>query len=364
MDIRKIALWIGIFCGAWSVAAPAGVEGQTTALDEETSPAASKTYIESGPFGLIKIEIPTPGRVLDKMESARGKGEHGGEQVDFSVLPLMELHVTTDDPGALFEIGVLRIPFARLWSVEGRKAIFVPSDRNPFHEGANSTLWEQPLFCFYDTALLFDNTKGQERGHSLSSAHARRSRWLDTPLVSLWEMEKWNYGKYHRYKFLDFLPVATIAGEKGKSRSSFEVLDTSLVSVFGYENEEKKDNATGHVRSLYTCVASVWESRWKEGKKEWSFLAAPLCGGAKWRAEGEKERLTILGTESMDSRLPGRGGAPLTALWHQQREGKDTSTQQFLRVPLIGPVWAAWEDKDEARWGIFPRLFFWKKFRY
>ena len=355
---------IGVFCGAWSAAALAGAEEQTTASDEETSPAATKTYIESGPFGLIKIEIPTPGRVLGKMESTRSRGEHGGEQVDFSLLPLIELHVTTDDPGALFEIGVLRIPFARLWTVEGRKGIFAPSDRNPFHDGANSTLWDQPHFCFYDIALLFDGTKGQERNRSRSSARAQRSRWLDTPLVSLWELEKWDYGKYHRYKFLDFLPVAVVAGEKGKSRSSFEILDTDLASVFGYENEEKKDNATGHVRSLYTCAASLWESRWKDGKREWSFLAAPLCGGLTASAEGEKESLTLFGTENVAGKWLGRGGAPAIALWHERREDKDTSSRHFLRLPLIGPVWAAWEDKEEARWGIFPRLFFWKEFRY
>ena len=372
MDIRKIA-WIGILCGAWCVSALAGAEEKATSSDADTSStaAASKTYIESGPFGFVKIETILGG-ILGGKETAEDSRRSFDKQTNLWVLPFLEGSFTSKDPSELFHLSLLKVPLIGFWSSDTRGRLFAfGDDRNPFWppspDQTNTAFLDQPLFCFYDTVRFFSDTsvrQGNGQATISPSWQATRSRWLDTPLVSLWEMERWSKGKYYRYKFLDFLPLSTIAGEKGKSRSSFEVLDTSLVSVFGYENEEKKDNATGHVRSLYTCVASVWESRWKEGKKEWSFLAAPLCGGAKWRAEGEKERLTILGTESMDSRLPGRGGAPLTALWHQQREGKDTSTQQFLRVPLIGPVWAAWEDKEESRWGIFPRLFFWKKFRY
>ena len=419
MDIRKIALWIGIFCGAWSVAAPAGVEGQTTALDEETSPAASKTYIESGPFGLIKIEIPTLGKVLGKQESGKGKEGSEDEQVDVCLLPLLEFSATRKGPGVLLHVAFVKIPFFNVQALTSKGKVFVPEDDwNPFWPAApknhpNTALLDQPLFCFYDTVKLYENTTVQgEKGHVDSSSwFAARSRWLDTPLVSLWEKEAWGKGKYYRWKFLDTLPATTLGCEKGRAQFAFRILDTpvaSTISGFRYSRDEKERDT----RFFSVIVVSVWESREKEGKKEqsflvspmfgggvweskqeegkrkrsfltapldvasvweseqkkeakkWTFLAVPLCGAVTRSAEGEKKRLTILGTESMDSGFPGRGGAPAIALWHQNREDKDTSSRQFLRLPLIGPVWAAWEDKDEARWGIFPRLFFWKKFRH
>jgi len=420
MDIRKTAL-IGIFCGAWSVAALAGVEEKMTSADEETSPAAaSKTYIESGPFGFIKIEIPTPGKVLGKQESGKGKEGSEDEQVDVCLLPLVELSGTRKGPGFLFHVAFLKIPFFKVQALTSKGKLFVPDDDwNPFWPAApknhpNTALLDQPLFCFYDTVKLYEDivVKGKAHFDSDTSWFAARSRWLDTPLVSLWEMERWGKGQYYRWKFLDTCFATTLGYEKSRTQFAFRILDTpiaSTISGFRYSRDEKERDT----RFFSVIVVSVWESREKEGKKEqsflvspmfgggvweskqeegkrkrsfltapldvasvweseqkkeakkWTFLAVPLCGAVTRSAEGEKKRLTILGTENMNPPSgQGRGGAPTIALWHQNREDKETSSRQFLRLPLIGPVWAAWEDKEEARWGIFPRLFFWKKFRY
>ena len=396
MDIRKIALLVGVFCGAWSAAAVAGVEEKTTSADEETSPTTSKTYIESGPFGFLKIEIPTPGRIRSEQEAGTGKEGSKDEQVAFILPPLLELSATRKGPGFLFHLALVKIPFFKLWDVSTKGKLFAPDDDwNPFwpwlsppKKHQNIILLDQPLFCFYDTVKLYENIIVQGKGLvENSSWFAARSRWLDTPLVSLWEKETWGKGKYYRWKFLDFAPAMTLGCEKGRAQFAVRVLDspvTGLISGFRYREDGKERETLfltvldGGVLGIHgnekeretfflsTFLASIWQSRQKEEKKEWSFLRAPLalCSGVLASAEGEKKRLTILGLESIYFSYPGRGGAPKIALWHQRREDKDTSTQQFLRVPLIGPVWAAWEDKEEARWGIFPRLFFWKKFRY
>jgi hypothetical protein len=139
---------------------------------------------------------------------------------------------------------------------------------------------------------------------------------------------------------------------------------------------------------LYTFLASVYEREQVAGKlDEWTFLAAPLTSLVHSKQTEKGSEFWLLSTSNANSGMSSWRKGPLVALWYQskgnagekktlagnndndkigtaQAEAGETSTFQFLRLPILGPLWAAWGNPEATHWGLFPRLFFRSSFEY
>lgn len=265
------------------------------------------------------------------------------------------------------ETHAIYLPFLEI--VQYDPAIASPQAERAIEDGMNPLArvfpFDQPLLELWSRKSVAITQLAE--GTEVTREAGRRIRVLDTLPVGLFQHDRWLGGQSHM-EILQ-LPLFSVgyACRESATESNVRVVEVPLVKLFRHRN-----NASGRrTRVGDATLASVFE-RMKDplGNERWGLVNVPFIALAMYEETVNGRAFTMLGTAAYDSWLPDWTGEPLIALWHQtQSQGR--MSQQALRLPLLGPVWAWWkapveeEGADwETHWSIFPRITHWKSFEH
>jgi hypothetical protein len=228
--------------------------------------------------------------------------------------------------------------------------------------------FDQPLFCAVQRITI------QSRQGSRHPTQARpeapfslsRTRILDSLPLTLLACDKWGEGKYYQWKWLRAPLCRTLLLFKDSKASAFQILESPCFTFIHYSDIREQYFGYKPQKETYVLASSFLFARSSfferktsaEVGDRWCLGKTPVGILVNSQNRADTSHFALFETTRIFHDWS------TFALWRTERENKETLCRQALRLPLIGPVWAAWEDKDEARWGIFPRLFFWKKFRH
>jgi hypothetical protein len=303
------------------------VAAETLQPASDAGSTSAVTRIEYGPSGFSKlVEII---RILPSQDTAETSPLLPWSATDFVFLGLLQLEVFDARPDAVVEFSVLKYPFMKVvvfpYTKSGQPVVALSShEENPF---LKVIAFDQPLFSLLDivTILPAEEMKGQI---TLKRQAIVRRRVLDSLVFCLFQKDKWKDGQFSE-EWLHFPLTSTFAREKSKKRFYLGIVDSFLASVFHHSNKNGKVE-TYFIDALGVSVFKREVSR--DGTAHWDFVKALSFGKSHF------------------------------SLWHSESRKEGIACSQFLRFPLIGPIWAAWQKQNEKHWGIFPRLVFWKKF--
>jgi len=366
--------------------------------DSDPWTTSTVTHIEYNPFGLIKTEVNRLGSIL-KPQEVPSDSVGINEANVFGLAPGATYHIP---PYKVERFAFLRIPFLE-WQSYHRyfKEFQEAGDANPFEK---SHQIDQPLFALWDGLVVTcqpsvnptETAPGRKtetrnfmsynnRDESPQKQKMVRERFLDSLVFCFYEKAKWGEGNYYK-EWLNAPMVTTLARKKTRGSSSWQVLD-SIVSVFTQQKTATKNK----IRVLDAPVSLLEYDEWgkeplgsgknsyrmewldlplvttfaREEKKEgdpsdaWTILEAPGVCLAKRAKQGESDNWSIL------TALRGSKMSILLldfALCDKHKSADKTSSQQFLRLPLLGPVWSSWRGPEDVRQrhALFPRLMFWR----
>ena len=334
MGIAQLCV-LGTLLIVFPFASMAASGGSPPETDSDASAGSTKTYMKYTPFeGLTKIELP--GLPLPRLGDS---GLEGKQFVVSKLLPVMQMVHFKDHPREVLRASLVEIPFGEVLRFEDlytEPDESVPADENPFER---AEVFHEPFFSlFYGVIALYHPESEMEESDRSKRATvvAARLKVLDSPFFCLNQWDTWRDSDRpsdeQPYQTQWFgLPMVTTFERKETANSHlWRILDVPLAMGFLYD----KEGSQKKVRLLDLTVASLYrQDECDEGGKS-AVLETPAIM-SDWST---------------------------AALWRKERMEDETVCQQFVRLPLLGPVWSVWNEPqdDGRRMAFLPRLLFWK----
>ncbi len=322
----------------------AGSEGSPSETDSDASAGSTKTYMKYTPFdGLMKIELPE--LPLPRMGDSGLEGKQFGVGNLFNIV---RLEGFKDYPHQANRIRVLEVPFMDFMefgmvyeSIYERLYEDIEADESDSEDDDLVIRFEahQPIFCliygFYASDHVEPDQEEDDRSEHMILL-ASNEKLLDSLVFCLWKRSEWREKdmppdeRAYRTEWFE-LPWSTTYERKETANSSlYRILDVPLATGFLYDKKGHREKT----RLLDLPVASLYR------KDEWE-------GGGK---------STVLETPTIIFDWT------TAALWRKERMKDETVCHQFVRLPLLGPIWSVWNEPQDGgrRTAFLPRLLFWK----
>lgn len=291
------------------------------ANNTETGTSSTVTHIEYNAPVFIKTELPR----ISRPAKASAGGSLGLDCVAFG--PLFSLHLNWTGNYTVIRTGVLNIPFFQINLFEDgtdsdrRKDIPGLDEKQKVEKGKIRKKKKQP-----ESSTLFSDNPFRPNGPDAHYDHM----FLDAQLISLYDRTT-ILDTRGRKNSLEKAPVLA-------RRSRF--LDSL---VFGLYRQDRWSGNKYDLELFYTRLT----------------IGFPFDGALVTKSHVHDRRtLSVLGAFGV------KNEQPALALWLSQQKDGGACISQALRIPFLGPIWAAWRDArtSETHQTILPRLLFWKQF--
>ena len=339
--------------------------------DEDNLSTSTVTHIEYSPVGLFKMEIPWFKMTQEQMKKEQAKDQMGFVQV--AVFGLIQASSFRTPSYAVEHIYVLSIPFAQFLTTHRVLPLF-KNERGEFpNENPFKSTWQfdEPLFCLYDGLAItynpqrdteeFEQKKNtltfNDTDESPEKQKCVRKRYLDSLVFTLYEKSTWGADSYD-VEWLDLPLITSFEHIKGPRAGSWQILETPLTTCY----TKKWKGERSDVRFLDFWAASLYEKEMHEdGASSWKYLSTwpiTLVKGS----EGEKcKKVSVLETTHILTAYWTR-----FSLWQKEKKEDGSACRQYLRLPLLGPVWSTWKEgaDGETKNAPFPRLLYWHAPKY
>lgn len=204
---------------------------------------------------------------------------------------------------------------------------------------------DQPLLSAFSVKAILRDKDGK------LSAMGSRARIIDSLIFGLYQEDKWLEDQYVKTWGVIFPDIKVVALERtNRTRGTF-IVDSQLFSLYRNYSEPRGSD----FRIADTILAGVFTDVVWGDRRQWNALSIPYFSGADYRRDDLSRDFTLLGTRSENTGLPPRR-APWVALWFSTNEADGDSAKEFLRLPLLGPVFSRWKQDEEKHWHVFPRI--------
>jgi len=335
---------LGMLLLVFPFASMAGSGGSPPETESDASAGSTKTHIKYTPFdGLTKIEMPEL-RLPGMPKSSEQDKKFGV----FNVFNILRVVWFKDYPQEAACFRLLEVPFMNAMEFGTvyesiYKSLYedTEADESDSEDDGLVIRFEahQPLFCLFYGFYAYDHAEpDQEEGDqsehmtllasnvkvldSLVFCLGKRSEWREKDMPP----DEWAY----RAEWFE-LPWSTTY-EHGETANSslYRILDVPLATGFLYDKEGQREKT----RLLDLPISSLYrQDAWEGGGKS-AVLETP----------------TIMFDWTT------------AALWRKERMEDETVCHQFVRLPLIGPIWSVWNDPQDGgrKTALLPRLLFWK----
>jgi hypothetical protein len=311
-------------------------------------------------------EIPPPTQAPADNRAARPMPPRDDSLIKHPVLDANMLllfrayHYRFNSPSGdygLFSLSTLDIPFFdfTIWEDSAPRMVERLKAGQPLGDPlARICPVDQPLISLFSMKTLIDYSKDQP------STLAARVRYLDSLVFGLYQEDAWLDKQFVQTWGRFPLGIRTFERARTDLHTGLYVLDCEMFSIL----RSLRSQDFSDVRFADTFLAGVFTYNRRKDSKQWNALSVPFVSAADWRTDEVSTDLTLLGTRSENTSLPGPGKRPLLALWYSTREFDGDSAHEVLRLPLFGPLFSHWKQDDVTHWHMLPRIITWGKYPY
>jgi hypothetical protein len=338
--------------------------------DADDLSTSTITHIEYSPVGLFKMEIPWFKMTQEQMKEEQAKDQMGFMQV--AVFGLIQASSFRTPSYAVEHMYILNIPFAQFLTTHRILPLF-KNERGEFpNENPFKSTWQfdEPLFCLSDgLAITYnpqrDTEEFEQKKNTLSfndtdefpaKQKCVRKRYLDSLVFTLYEKSTWGADSYD-VEWLDLPLITSFAHSKGSSSGSWQILETAFTTFY----TSKRSGEVSDIRFMDFWAASLYEKEMsEEGSLSWKYLSTWPITLVKGTQSKESEKVSVLETHHILTDW-------LTfSLWRKEKKEQGAIGRQYLRLPLLGPVWSTWKESadGDTKHAPFPRLFYWHSPEY
>jgi hypothetical protein len=258
-------------------------------------------------------------------------------------------------PKIAVERRILSLPFLQTLFV-----LNYPDVNLPKRPSKQLMMVDWPIICV--SGELYLGNRHCDSNAPSKQIDAKQLRILDTLIFCAYDHETW--GQKQTFTEIMRLPLTATAYqyENNVDESSTRLVDLLLVSAYkDYNNHRSVQTRSSildaHLLRGYNHLSDSNSSRWGVGE----VVLLSLANGHK---TNDRNSFTILGSRTTTSIFgDGAKNEPYLAAYIQNQTPQSRSWE-FLRLPLIGPLWAKWNiEGKESYSGLFPNVIYHKPYQ-
>ncbi len=325
---------------------------------DDSLTSTTVTHIEYSPLGLVKIEMPKFS--AKEVLFGQKKSEKVNISRHYSIFPVRVSNIKFNEY-EITETSFLKIPF---WENVVYENIFKEGNKIDWqNQNPIKKTWQidKPLFSIANGFQAKHNPeKEDDKPESLK--WIKRARIFDTLVLSLIKYDEWGKEEGLRdcycLEVLDAPLITTFELQKCLYSNSCKILKIPFVNAYEYKKDPNEKERK--ILNIF-FLGNIFKSKTSktDNKEKWTLVETLPLTLASSKKDDNSSKITILEAPS------GFFNLLKFELWHKEKLSNGTECQQYLKLPLIGPLYSYWKKEDkEKKHVVFPRLLFWKYPKY